>query len=348
MWLNLPETQIVGVADADAKGLAGALAKLKVGQGFADYREMLRVTKPDLVAIGPRSVGQHREMVLAAVEAGVRGIYMEKPMCASLAEADAMLAACQAKNVKLALAHRNRYQPTLPVVAEMIKAGQLGRLLEVRGRGKEDARGGCVDLWVLGSHVLNVAVYFAGRPTACTATLLQDGKLATPADLREGTEELGLVAGNELHARFETERNIPIFFDSVQNAGAKEAGFGLQLIGTRGVVDFRIDETPVAHFRAGSPFKPALGKGSEWVPITSAGLGMPEPIADLKQQAGGHLLGGRDLIAAIKEDRAPLCSGEDGRVTVEMATAVLLSHVRGGVRVGWPLEARENPLAGWK
>src|ERR1700759_5176166 len=34
MWLTLPETEIVGVSDPDPKGLAGALAKLKVSAGF--------------------------------------------------------------------------------------------------------------------------------------------------------------------------------------------------------------------------------------------------------------------------------------------------------------------------
>ncbi|HEY6168032.1 MAG TPA: Gfo/Idh/MocA family oxidoreductase, partial [Verrucomicrobiae bacterium] len=72
MWLQMPETEIIAAADADAKGLEGALKKLKVTKGFADYHKMLAETKPDLVAIGPRHIDQHRDMVLAAVEAGAR------------------------------------------------------------------------------------------------------------------------------------------------------------------------------------------------------------------------------------------------------------------------------------
>src|SRR4051812_49091949 len=88
MWLGLPETEIVGVSDPDPKGLEGALAKLKVSAGFADYRELLARTKPDIVAICPRQAGEHRDMAVAAAESGAKGIYMEKPFCRSLSEAD--------------------------------------------------------------------------------------------------------------------------------------------------------------------------------------------------------------------------------------------------------------------
>jgi hypothetical protein len=82
-----------------------------------------------------------------------------------------------------------------------------------------------------------------------------------------------------------------------------------------------------------------------WVPISSAGPGVPEPIADLKEQTGQHLIPARDLIAAMKEDRQPLCSAADGRVTVEMICAVFESHRLNGQRVAWPLTSRGNPLA---
>jgi len=63
------------------------------------------------------------------VEAGVRGIYVEKPFCPTLQEADQIVAACERRNVKLAVAHRNRYHPVLPVVAKMMQDGAIGRLL---------------------------------------------------------------------------------------------------------------------------------------------------------------------------------------------------------------------------
>jgi predicted dehydrogenase len=344
MWLKLPETEIVGVADLNPDGLAKELGKLQVSVGFADYREMLASAKPEIVAIGMRNIERHREITLAAIEAGARGIYIEKPMCRTLAEADEIVTACERRKVKLAIAHRNRYHPALPVVAKLVKDRVIGRLLEIRCRGKEDARGGSLDLWVLGSHLLNLAAYFAGRPLAGMATILQGGRLVTKADVKEGSEGVGPLAGDEVHARFEMESGTPVFFDSIANAGDKAAGFGVQLIGTKGIIDLRIDEHPLAHLLAGNPFDP-VKEPRIWTPITSGGLDQPEPMLDVKEQSGGHLLAARDLIAAIREDREPLCSAADGRVTVEMISAIFESHRLGGQRVTIPLTNRQNPLA---
>jgi predicted dehydrogenase len=319
MWQRLPETEIVAVADADAKGLAAAEKRLGV-KGFADYRVMLSGTKPELVAISPRHIDQHRDMALAAIESGARGIYMEKPFCRTPAEADEIIAACDRRGVKLALAHRNRYHPALPVAA---KDPAIGELRELRGRGKQDDRGGVLDLWVLGSHVFNLAHFIAGKPIACTAKLLQDGKPVTRADVQEGAEGVGPIAGNELHARFEMESGVPVLFRSVRRAGKKADGFGLELVGAKGIIDLRVDEDPFAR----------LGDK----PVGPAGADVVKPVAS-------HELAARDLLAAMREDRAPLCDARAGRVTVEMICAVLESHRLGGQRVTFPLKTRQNPL----
>jgi predicted dehydrogenase len=343
MWLQLPETQIVAVADADAKGLEGTLKKLKLTRGFADYRAMLAEAKPDIVAIGPRHIDQHRDMALAAIESGARGIYIEKPFCRSPAEADEILAACKRRNVRIAVAHRNRWHPVLPVLQRLITDGVLGRVLEIRTRGKEDQRGGSLDLWVLGCHLFNLATVFTGQPTSCSATVLKDGKPVTKDDLKPGDEGVGPLAGNEVHARFETGSGIPVFFDSIANAGVREAGFGVQLIGTRGIIDFRIDQEPFAHLLAGHPFEPAKDP-RQWIPISTAGVGQPEPIANLGKLLMGHVIPARDLIAAMRENREPLCSARDGALTVEMICAVFESHRQNGQHVALPLKERDHPL----
>lgn len=343
MWLQLPETQIVAVADADAKGLAATLKKLNVTVGFADYRKMLAETKPDIVAVAPRHLDQHRDMLLAAIDAGARGIYVEKPYCRTPAEADEIFIRCRQHAVRIAIAHRNRWHPVLPVIQKLIADGLIGRVLEIRARGKEDQRGGSLDLWVLGSHLFNLATVFAGKPLTCSATVFQNGKPVTRADVKPGDEGVGPLAGNEVHARFETETGVPMFFDSIANAGVREAGFGVQLIGTKGIIDFRIDQEPFAHLLAGNPFQPAKD-ARQWTPISTAGVGQPEPIANLGKQLMGHVIPGRDLIAAMRENREPLCSARDGALTVEMICAVFESHRQSGQRVALPLKERDHPL----
>lgn len=344
MWQTLPAVEIAAVADADAAGLAAVLKKLNVSKGFADYRAMLTEVKPDIVAIGPRHMDQHRDMLLAAIYAGARGIYIEKPFVRSPAEADEVIDAAEKSGAKIAVAHRNRYHPVMPVIAKMLKDGVIGRVLEMRGRGKEDARGGSLDLWVLGSHVVNVATFFGGVPVSCFATVFQNGKPITKADVHEGDEGIGAFAGNEVHARFELANGAPLFFDSIQNAGVKEASFGLQIIGTQGIIDFRIDREPFAHLCVGSPFNPALKEPRQWQPVTTAGIGKPEPIADFGKKLASHELAGLDLIAAIRENRAPLCDAVQGRETVEMISAVFESHRLKGQCVTFPLQNRQNPL----
>ncbi len=343
MWLKIPEVEIVAVADADAVGLAAAQKKLNVTQGFADYHAMLSAIKPDIVAIGPRHLDQHRDMLLAAIQAGARGIYIEKPFCRSPQEADEIIAAAEKAGTKIAIAHRNRYHPVMPVIAKLLKEGVIGRVLEMRGRGKEDARGGSLDLWVLGSHIFNIASYFGGAAKSCTASVLQNGKSITQAEVSEGAEGIGALAGNEVHARFEMENGTPLFFDSIQNAGVKQAGFGLQIIGTQGVIDFRIDQEPFAHLLAGNPFQP-VPEPRAWQPITTAGIAQPEPLPNLGSRLASHAVAGLDLIAAIRDNRAPLCDALQGRDAIEMICAIFESHRLGGQRVTFPLQTRQNPL----
>ena len=344
MWLKMPQTQIVSVSDPDPAGLGAALKRLGDPKPFADYKVMLAEIKPEIVAIGPRHADQHLDMCLAAIDSGARGIYIEKPFCRTPAEADRILDAAAKASTKIAIAHRNRYDPSFPVIQRLIADGELGTILEYRGRGKEDARGGMLDFWVLGSHVSNLATGLGGDPVACSAMLYEDSRPCTAADVRAGDEGLGLLAGNGLHARFELADGVPYFFDSIQNRGTKDAGFGLQVIGTKGVLDFRIDRQPLAHFRAGNPFQPNTASASPWIPVSSLGIGQPEPIPNLAARLSSHVIAGEDLLAAIDQARAPICDGHQGRTTVEMACAILASHQAGGARIAWPLANRENPL----
>lgn len=348
LWKRIPRTSVLALADPDPKGRASARERLELpgSAAFADYGEMLAETDPDLVSVAPRHVDQHRDMILASIDAGVRGLYVEKPFCRDLAEADEIIAACEEHSVRLAVAHRNRYHPVLPVLQKEIDSGRIGRLLEIRCRGKEDSRGGGLDLWVLGSHLLNLALVFTGRPTGASATYFEDGRPVAPEDVVDGGEGVGPLAGDELHARFETTSGVPIFFDSIREAGSREAGFGLQLIGTDGIIDLRADREPLAHWRAGTPFLPA-SEPATWVPITSGGVGEPEPIGDIRSLVGGHVGAVEDLLESIEDGRDPLCSAEDARAVLEMTLGTFLSHREGGARVEIPLSERTHAWVGW-
>lgn len=344
VWIKHSGTEIVGVADADERGLEKAVSRLNSSAGFRDYREMLRQTRPEFVSVAPRHVDQRLEMVLAAIEAGARGLYVEKPFCRTPAEADQILAAAKDKGVKIAVAHRNRYHPALGVIDKAIKDGKLGRLLELRGHGLGDRRGGGEDLWVLGSHVLNLFHYFGGGPVSCSAIILKGGKPVTGKDVKKGAEGLGLIAGDEIHASWLLSSGLRASYTTHTNDGSNKLGYAAHLIGTKASVSIHIDRDPVAWFYPGNPFNPASRKEPR-IPITTSGIGKKEGQLELVAKVHNHLLAVEDLVQAVDEDRPPLCDGKDGAVTVGMICGVFESHRREGARVPYPLEERGNALS---
>jgi predicted dehydrogenase len=338
VWLELPNCQIVGVADPDTKGLAEAVRRLNAPPGFADYRQMLDVTTPDIVAICPRWVDQHCEMVLAAAQRGVH-IYLEKPLCRCLQEADQMVAACEENDVKLAIAHQTRYSPRLHIARQLIEEGRIGRLLELRGRGKEDRRGGGEDLWVLGSHVMNLMHFFGGEPSWCFGQVLADHRPIDRQDVTEGNEGLGPLAGDSVSAMYGMDNSVTAYFGSHRNAAGGR--FGLQIFGSEGVLEILTGHLPSVQYLKDPTWSPGRS-GAEWEPVSSAGIGREEPLVE-RGLHGGNLLACNDLLDAIQQDRQPECNIYEARMTVEMIAAVFESQRRAGP-VSLPLENRLNPL----
>jgi predicted dehydrogenase len=338
VWRDLTECEVVAVADPDPDGLDQAMKRLRVAQGYSDYRKMLDMERPDIVSIAPRWLDQHHAMVLEAAQRGCH-IYMEKPMCRTLQEADEMVAACEKNQVKFAIAHQTRYSPKLHVIREMIAEGLIGDLLELRGRGKEDTRGGGEDLWVLGSHVMNLMHHFGGEPQWCFAEVTQNGRPIILDDVQEGREGIGPLAGDTIQAMYGMSSSATAYFGSRRNANGNR--FGLQIFGSTGVIEVLTGYLPGAFYLSDPSWSPGRSQAA-WQPISSAGVGQPEPLADGGLHEG-NILACRDLIAAIEEDRLPECNIYEARTTVEMIASVFASQ-RQGKRVELPLAQRENPL----
>lgn len=340
VWQEVPNVELVAVADDDRAGLAEAAKLLKVNKTYADYRRMLDEVKPDVVGIGPRWIDQHRDMVVAAAQRGIH-IYMEKPFCRTLAEADEMIAACERTHVKLAIAHQTRYSPKLTVVKRLIAEGKLGRLIELRGRGKEDQRGGGEDLFVLGSHIMDLILALGGLPAWCFASVLQEGKAITASDIREGPEGLGPLAGDAVRAMYGLPNGVTAYFASNRNSGGGKR-FGLQILGSEGILEMQTGYLPAVKFLADATWSPGRS-GAKWQDVSSQGIGVPEPLTGDNAHEG-NALAVKDLLAAIEENREPLDNMYEARGTIEMIMAVFESH-RLGRAVPLPLENRKHPLS---
>lgn len=339
-WRDVPRAKIVAVADDNAEGLKSAAARLKVDQAFADYRQMLDVTKPDIVAIGTRWLDRHCEMATACMERGIH-VYMEKPFCRDLEEADTIIRAGEMTHAKLALAHTTRYSPTLAKVQQLMKDGVIGDVIELRGRGKEDVRGGGEDLWVLGSHILNLFSVFGGPVDWCFAKVRQNGHPITKADVAPGNEGIGPLAGDDVRATYGFQNGMTATFQSLRGAAGNPSRFAVQIFGTKGIIEIATGYLPTAKLLEDSSWSPGRS-GAAWKDISSAGVDQPEPLANNSSSAG-NVAAVTDLLAAIEEERPPLCSATDGRATIEMILAVFESQRTGG-SVAFPLKLEGHPL----
>lgn len=339
-WRTVPNTQVVAVSDDDQAGLAAATRRLEVGHAFADYREMIDKVELDIVAICPRWIDQHRDMAVAAARKGLH-IYMEKPFCRTPAEADEVVAACEGTGVKLAVAHPTRYSPKLATVKQLISDGAIGRVLEFRARGKEDRRGGGEDLWVLGTHMMDLIRAIGGQPQWCFARVTQDGVPITKADVVEGNEGIGPLAGDAVYAMYRMPDGSTAYFNSERNVGGRPWRYGLQVFGSAGVIEILEDAMPSVKYLGDPSWSPGRS-GSKWQDVSSAGIGEPEPLQGDKYSAR-HTMAILDLLDAIENDRQPQCGVYEARGGTEMIAAVFESQRLGGP-VSFPLKNRQNPL----
>ena len=132
---DLDNVTVAAVADENPEGLKKAQERSGAKRAYADYREMLKKERPDIVSIAPRQPDCHRDMALAAIEAGAH-IYMEKPITEYPAEADDILNAAKAKGLKIAVAHTRRFMDCFLRMKKLLDDGYLGEILEVRFQGK--------------------------------------------------------------------------------------------------------------------------------------------------------------------------------------------------------------------
>ena len=341
VWNDIDQAQVVAVADVDAAGRTAAAKRLKAPRAYADYRDMLEKERPQIVSVATRWLDCHRDMVLACAKFGCH-VFLEKPMCQTLEQADEMIAALEKRNLKLAIAHQTRYSPSLRHVQRAIANGVLGDIVELRGRGKEDHRGGGEDLMVLGTHVMDLMRLFAGDPQWCFARVSDGGKPVTKSVVRDGADGIGPLAGDEIHATYRFSGTTMGYFSTHRARHGAAKRFGLQLFGTKGILTMTTGVLPEIWLVEDPSWQPGRSE-ARWKRITSAGIDKPETLVDR-----GHALGNRlialDLIAAIETDTRPKGGMYDGRAALEMILAVYESH-RLGVPVDLPLKNREHPLS---
>jgi predicted dehydrogenase len=94
---------------------------------FADMHDMMGQPDIDVVVVLTES-GNHAAHTIALAPHG-KHIVVEKPMALSVADADAMIAACEQAGVRLFVVKQNRFNVPVVKAREALEAGRLGRLV---------------------------------------------------------------------------------------------------------------------------------------------------------------------------------------------------------------------------
>ena len=122
-------TDLVAGTDLRPDVLAAYGARYSVSKEhlYTDYKELIEKEQPDILSIATQP-GQRAEIAIFAAEHGVKALYWEKAMCASLAEADAMVEAMERHGVAFNMGTNRRWHPGFDAMRQVISSGQLGDL----------------------------------------------------------------------------------------------------------------------------------------------------------------------------------------------------------------------------
>ena len=322
--------EIVALCDLDAEKARAQKQRFSLPDSvgvYTDYHEMLRVCKPELVAVATYS-GTHADIAVDCIEAGCH-VIIEKPIALSLADADRIIEAEQRMGVKVSANHQNRFNAAVQQMRSAVRTGRFGKLLygttSIRWtRGEEyyksaDWRGTwaqdggtlmnqcihAIDLlrWMLGNEVTEVS--------GVTANVLHPYIEAEDmgfALLRFQNGSVGMIEGSINTFGGDWEETLTIFGEKGR---AKLGGMCVNVV----------DEW---HFADGDDAESKTVKGCCEDPPNVYGFGHKSLYAD--------------MIEAIRDDRKPYVSSSAGRRALETVLAIYRSAAD-GKPVKLPLES---------
>jgi len=164
VYREMSGVELVGIADLD-QATVERVARLRSTQPFTDYRHMLDVCRPDLVSVVVPTC-YHRQVVLDVLDAGCHAL-VEKPIAATVADGEELIARAQVTGRKLMVGHIVRFNPAVGVLKAQLDAGELGRIFQVRCRrlGPFPTRVQDVGVVIdLATHDLDILRHLVGSP----------------------------------------------------------------------------------------------------------------------------------------------------------------------------------------
>ena len=132
LW-NRPEVELVAGAERNRERLAMFSERYGIKALYTDALEMYKKENLDILAICTNTKGRSF-LTVKAVEAGVKGIFVDKPMTFTLEEADDMVNACKAKGVPLVGGATSVSHPSFGKAREIVDTGVIGDVKSIEAR----------------------------------------------------------------------------------------------------------------------------------------------------------------------------------------------------------------------
>ena len=324
----VPDAEFVAACDVSADRAAAFSAKYGV-RAFTDLSAMLRDARPDAVVVGtPHPL--HAEAAIRAAEAGVH-VLVEKPLAASLADCDAMLAAARTSGVTLGCISQRRFYEPVQRMKRAIDEGKIGKpALGVfvqyswrdaayyrsdPWRGKWDTEGGGV-LVNQSPHQLDILLWLMG-PAAEVSGYWTN--LNHPTVEVDDTAVASIrFANGGLGSIITSLSQKPGIHTKVHIHGTSGASVGVET--DRGAT-FIAGVSEIAE----PPLTDVWTVPGEERLLSAFQSDDRTAFASVNATTHYHALQVRDFLQAIREGRPPLVTGEAGRAVVELFTAIYQS-----------------------
>ncbi|MCY3958364.1 MAG: Gfo/Idh/MocA family oxidoreductase [Chloroflexi bacterium] len=344
-WQANPDVRMVALADPVDEGREELAAACGAQRTYADYREMLERERPDIVAIARHWYDDGRvEETLAAIEAGAKGLYVEKPLAPWADQARAVMKAAEAAGTHVILAHRSREHPGMQAIRARGEAGEWGAMTRIRAMDKGDHRVGVEESMIHAPHVFDAMLYLVGEaPVQVSGLVLQDGRPATRADAAGRTENgAGPIAGDRVSATYLFPSGVIGTFESVP---VGDGSYGSDRLGAdcyyqEALVTLRNQPRGQFHVLPRGDVFPT-GDGVGWEAIQADEPWAPEGVDAMTWSNHLH---GCELVRLIHggEVRPTTCTGQDALIGVEMLVGAYRSHLERRP-IALPLEDPTNP-----